>query len=66
VAAQLGNQTLMIIVVVLGLLFGLIGVSGIVGGCIHLFYATELSLANIRSEAAQIRTRQQQRSVEQK
>jgi hypothetical protein len=56
----------MIIVVVLGLLFGLIGVSGIVGGCIHLFYATELSLANIRSEAAQIRTRQQQRSVEQK
>ena len=60
VAGQLGNETFMAIVVALGLLFGFVGVGGIVGGCVHLFAATQLSLENIRQEAALIRTRQQQ------
>jgi Protein of unknown function (DUF2721) len=42
----------------LGVLLGLIGVSGIVFGCIHLFQSTQLSLINIRYEASLIRQRQ--------
>jgi len=41
-----------------GLLLGFTGVGGLMGGCWHLFKATELSLVNIREEAETIRTRQ--------
>jgi hypothetical protein len=45
-------------VVIAGLLLGMTGVTGLVGGCINLFRATQLSLSNIREEAALIRARQ--------
>jgi hypothetical protein len=59
VAGQLGNQLLMHVVVGAGLALGFVGVAGLVGGCVHLFHATQLSLMNIREEAALIRARQQ-------
>ena len=42
----------------LGLLLGFLGVAGIVVGCLKLFQATQLSLINIREEAAVVRERQ--------
>ena len=48
------------IVVGVGLLLGFVGVAGLIGGCVNLFHATQLSLANIREEAAAIRARQEQ------
>ena len=45
-------------VIVTGLLLGLIGVGGLVAGCFNLFWATRLSLANLRDEAKMIRDRQ--------
>ena len=57
VAGQLGNEFFTRIVVGLGLLLGFIGVGGLIGGCAHLFRATQFSLANIRAEAAIIRAR---------
>lgn len=59
VAEQFGNEILMGIVVGAGLLLGFTGVTGLVGGCVNLFHATQLSLANIREEAALIRARQE-------
>ena len=44
----------------LGVLLGFIGVGGLVLGCGHLFRATQLSLLNIRDEAALVRKRQGQ------
>jgi len=42
----------------LGLGLGFVGVGGLVSGCWSLFQATQLSLVNIREEAALIRQRQ--------
>ncbi|MEA3189070.1 MAG: hypothetical protein QOD99_2900 [Chthoniobacter sp.] len=42
----------------LGLALGCMGVGGIVLGCVGLFGATQLSMGNIREEAALIRERQ--------
>ncbi|HZL13322.1 MAG TPA: DUF2721 domain-containing protein [Verrucomicrobiae bacterium] len=58
VAGQLGNEIFMRLVIGLGLLLGLAGVAGLIGGCVHLFQATQLSLMNIREEADMIRARQ--------
>ena len=55
---QLEHETLIRVGVGAGLLLGLVGVVGIVGGCINLLHATQLSLVNIREEAAFIRERQ--------
>lgn len=41
----------------LGFFLGMAGVGGLVFGCAHLFRATQLSLVNIREEAALIRQR---------
>ena len=41
-----------------GIALGLLGVSGLVTGCINLFRATRLSLQNIREEANLVRKRQ--------
>ena len=60
VAGQLGSADLMHLVVGLGLALGIVGVAGLVGGCVNLFRATQLSLVNIRQEAALIRARQSQ------
>src|SRR2546422_244959 len=49
------------ILAVLGLILGFVGVSGLVFCCASLFHATQLSLANLRLEAAVIRERQAQR-----
>jgi hypothetical protein len=40
---------------------GLVGVGGLVLGSLHLFHATQISLANLREEAQLIRERQQGR-----
>jgi hypothetical protein len=32
----------------------------LIGGCVNLFHATQISLTNIREEAAAIRARQEQ------
>jgi len=45
-----------------GVALGIIGVGGLVTGCGKLFQATQISLANIRDEAAQIRERQTPRT----
>jgi hypothetical protein len=59
VAGQLGNEIVTRIVVGAGLLMGFTGVAGLIGGCTHLFRATQLSLANVRAEAAAIRAQQE-------
>ena len=60
VSGELGSELLVRIVVGAGLLLGVLGVAGLVGGCVNLFRATQLSLMNIREEAALIRARQEQ------
>jgi urocanate hydratase len=60
VAGESGSELAMKAVVGAGLLLGVIGVAGLVGGCVHLFRATQLSLINIREEAESIRARQEQ------
>lgn len=59
VAGQLGSELGMQIVIGVGLILGVLGVAGLVGGCVNLFQATQLSLINIREEAETIRTRQE-------
>jgi len=58
-AGQLGNELAMRIVVGVGLVLGFVGVAGLMGGCVSLFHATQISLTNIREEAAAIRARQE-------
>ena len=60
VAGQFGSELALQAVVGVGLLLGIVGVTGLVGGCVNLFHATQLSLVNIREEAATIRARQEQ------
>jgi hypothetical protein len=62
VADQFGHLLSMRVVVSVGFLLGVAGVTGLVGGCITLFRATQLSLAGIREEADAIRLRQSQHS----
>jgi hypothetical protein len=61
VFGHFGNVVLVQVVVSLGLLLGVVGVTGLIGGCVNLTRATQLSLANISEEAALIRARQKQR-----
>jgi hypothetical protein len=61
VAGQLGNEILMHVVVGMGLLLGFAGVAGLIGGCVNLFRATQLSVVNIREEAKVIRERRKLR-----
>ena len=60
VAGQAGSEFLMRGVVGVGLLLGFVGVGGLIGGCGHLFKATQISLVNIREEAGLIRAREEQ------
>lgn len=60
VVGESGNEFAMKAVIGLGLLLGVVGVAGLVGGCVNLFHATQISLINIREEAATIRVRQEQ------
>jgi hypothetical protein len=55
VAGQLDNAGFMHVVIGIGLALGFVGVAGVVGGSIHLFRATQLSLESIREEADWIR-----------
>ncbi len=61
VAGQLQHAMSMRVVVSLGLILGILGVTGLVAGCYILFRATQLSLLSIREEAESIRLRQAQR-----
>jgi len=58
VAGELGSELFMRIVVGVGILLGVTGIAGLVGGCLNLLHATQLSLASIREEAGLIRVRQ--------
>jgi len=60
VTGQLGNEIFMRIIIGAGLLLGFAGVGGLIGGCVNLFHATQLSLVNIREEADLIRARHEQ------
>jgi hypothetical protein len=60
VAGQLGSELAMRIVIGVGLVLGVVGVAGLLGGCVNLFQATQLSLINICEEAMAIRARQEQ------
>jgi hypothetical protein len=64
VAGQFGNATVLQVIVGLGLLLGCTGVVGLIGGCINLFRATQLTLLNIQEEAALLRQRQEQKKNE--
>ena len=59
-AGELGNEFFTRVVVGAGLLLGFAGVGGLIGGCVNLFHATQLSMINIHEEAATIRARQEQ------
>jgi VIT1/CCC1 family predicted Fe2+/Mn2+ transporter len=59
---ELGHETLIRVIIGAGLLLGFVGVGGLIGGCVHLFHATQLSLLNIREEVALIRVRRDQQS----
>jgi hypothetical protein len=58
VAGQLGSEWLLHVIIGAGLLMGCTGVTGLIGGCVNLFHATQLSLVNIRKEAEALRQRQ--------
>jgi len=60
VSGQLGHSKALHALIGAGLVLGFVGVGGVIGGCFNLFRATQLSLVNIREEAALIRSRQQQ------
>ncbi len=61
-SGELGSATLVTGIICAGLVLGFTGVAGLVGGCVNLFRATQLSLVNIREEAELIRQRQQPRN----
>ena len=63
VSGQMGNELLMHLVVGIGLSLGVLGVAGLIGGCLNLLHATQLSLVNIREEAALIRARQEEQRL---
>jgi hypothetical protein len=56
-------KTVVRVVIGAGLLLGFGGVARLVGGCANLFHATQLSLVNIREEAALIRARHEGQSM---
>lgn len=49
--------------IALGLVLGAVGVTGLILGSVYLLQATQLSMANIREEAAAVRQRQQERAT---
>ena len=61
-ADQIGLPFLLHVIMFMGLLLGIVGVGGLIGGCLNLFKATELSLINIREEAELIRAQQQKKT----
>jgi hypothetical protein len=60
VSGHLGHVGVLRALTGVGLLLGFTGVAGLIGGCANLFRATQLSLDNLRDEAALMRARQQQ------
>ena len=60
VVGQFGSELALQVVIGVGLVLGIVGVTGLVGGCVNLFHATQISLVNIREEAETIRARQEQ------
>lgn len=60
VVGQLRGGALVHVIVGSALALGFLGIAGLIGGCVNLFRATQLSLANIHEEAKAIRERQKQ------
>ena len=60
---SIAGELLFRILAAFGFTLGVVGVTGLVFGCARLFRATQLSLLNIREEAAAIRDRRAQRST---
>jgi hypothetical protein len=60
---ELEHETLIRVIIGAGLLLGFAGVAGLIGGCVNLFRATQLSLVNIREEAALIRSRYEKQNI---
>ena len=60
-AEELGAKDLMHLVMGASLVLGVVGVTGLVCGCLHLLRATQLSLVNIREQADAIRARQERK-----
>jgi hypothetical protein len=58
VAGEFGSVLFMRGVVGAGILLGVLGITGLVSGCLNLLHATQLSLVNIQEEADLIRKRQ--------
>jgi hypothetical protein len=58
VSGQLGSDAILRFVINAGLVLGVVGVAGLVGGCLNLLHATQLSFVSIREEAQTIRERQ--------
>ncbi|HEY3760195.1 MAG TPA: DUF2721 domain-containing protein [Verrucomicrobiae bacterium] len=54
---ELEHELLIRVGIGMGLALGFVGVAGLVGGCVNLLHATQLSLLNIREEAEVIRSR---------
>lgn len=63
VFGHFGNVFLLQVVVSMGLVLGVVGVTGLIAGCVNLTRATQLSLANISDEAALIRAHQEKREA---
>jgi hypothetical protein len=55
---QLEHEILIRVGVGGGLVLGVVGVAGLIGGCVNLLHATQLSLVNIREEAQAMRALQ--------
>jgi hypothetical protein len=58
VTGEIGSELATRVVTIAGLLLGVLGVAGLIGGCLNLLHATQLSLLNIHGEAEFIRARQ--------
>jgi hypothetical protein len=63
VTGEIGSEAVLRGVTVAGMLLGVAGVAGLIGGCLNLLHATQLSLMNIREEAELIRARQAQKKA---
>jgi Protein of unknown function (DUF2721) len=59
---ELGHEMLIRAIIGVSLLLGFVGVGGLIGGCMHLFHATQLSLMNIRVEMELIRMRREKQN----
>ena len=63
VTGEIGSEAVLRGITVAGMLLGVAGVAGLIGGCLNLLRATQLSLMNMHEEAELIRARQAHRKA---